>query len=98
MDELCGRLVQGEERQTLSKVLESKLSRRVHLQNISSLSPEVSSGSDGVSRLGLGLETRFLESRSRKSCLGLEAFRSRALGLETLHEFFFFELLQEGAP
>jgi len=98
MDELCGRLVQGEERQTLSKVLESKLSRRVHLQNISSLSPEVSSGSDGVSRLGLGIETRFLESRSRKSRLGLEAFRSRALGLETLHEFFFFELLQEGAP
>jgi len=37
--------VQGEERQTLSKVLERKLPRQVYLQNISSLSPEeVSSG------------------------------------------------------
>jgi len=46
--------------------------------------------SDGVSRLGLGLETRFLESRSRRSRLGLEGFRSlsRALRLETLHRLF----------
>jgi len=45
MDELCGRPAQGEERQTLRKVFESKLPRQVYLQNISSLSPEeVSSG------------------------------------------------------
>jgi len=44
MDEHSGCPVQGEERQTLSKVLESKLPRQVYLQNISSLSPkEVSS-------------------------------------------------------
>jgi len=49
MDELCGGPVQGEERQTLSNVLESKLPRQVYLQNISSLSPEeVSSGCRGA--------------------------------------------------
>jgi len=55
--------------------------------------------SDGVSRLGLGLETcletHFLESRSRRSQVsswfGLEGFRSRsrALRLETLRGLFF---------
>ena len=40
--------------------------------------------SDGVSRLGLGLETRFLESLSRRSQVS-----SRALSLETLHRLFF---------
>jgi len=45
MDELCGRPVQGEERQIMSKVLDSKLPRQIYLQNISSLSSdEVSSG------------------------------------------------------
>ena len=45
MDELCGRLVQSEERQIMSKVLDSKLLRKVHLQHTSSLSSdEVSSG------------------------------------------------------
>ena len=48
--------------------------------------------SDGVSRLGLGLETRletrFLESWSGRSHLGLEGFRSRALRSETLHRIF----------
>jgi len=55
--------------------------------------------SDGVSRLGLGLETRLLESRSQRSRLGLERFRYRSRGfrLETLHRLFFYELLQEGA-
>ena len=40
------------------------------------------------SSLGLGLD-----------CLGLEGFRSRyrALSLETLHELFFYEVLQEAA-
>jgi len=49
--------------------------------------------SDGVSRLGLGLETRFLESRSRwpqvSSRSRLEGFRSPALRLETLHRLVF---------
>ena len=45
MDDLCGRPVQGEERQIMSKVLDTKLARQVYLQNISSLtSDEVSSG------------------------------------------------------
>jgi len=49
MDELCGGPAQSEERQTLSKVLESKLPRQVYLQNISSLSTEeVSSGCRGA--------------------------------------------------
>jgi len=49
MDELCRGPVQGEERQTLRKVLESKLPRQVYLQNISSPSPEeVSSGCRGA--------------------------------------------------
>ena len=53
------------------------------------------SDSDGVSRLGLGLETcletRFLKSPSRRSQDGLQGFlfRSRALRLETLHRLFF---------
>ena len=59
--------------------------------------------SDGVSRLGLGLdmclETRFLESRSRRSRLGLglEVFRSRspALRLKTLHRLFFMRFCKE---
>ena len=65
--------------------------------------------SDGVSRLGLGLETcletRFLEfrSRSRRSQvsshlgLGFEGFRSRsrALRLENLHRLFFVKFCKE---
>ena len=56
---------------------------------------------DGVSRLGLGLETcletRFLNSQSRRSRLGLEGFRSRsrALRLETLHRLFFMKFCKE---
>jgi len=42
--------------------------------------------SDGDWRLSLGLETSFFETRSR------------ALSLETLHELFFYEVLQEAAP
>jgi len=63
----------------------------------------ISSDGDSVSRrvsrsvfssLGLGLGLEGLRSR-----LGLEGFRSlsRALGLETLHELFFYEVLQEAA-
>ena len=46
--------------------------------------------SDGVSRLGLGLETRFWS-------LGLKGFRSRprALRLETLHRLFFMKFCKE---
>jgi len=59
--------------------------------------------SEGVSRLGLGLETclktRFLESRSRRSrlSLGFEGFRSRfrALRLETLHRLFFMKFCKK---
>jgi len=55
--------------------------------------------SDGVSRLGLGLETRFLESRSRsrRSRLGLEGVwsRSRALSFETLHKLFFMKFCKK---
>jgi len=45
------------------------------------------------SSLGLGLE-------GLRSRLGLGGFwsRSRAFGLETLHELFFYEVLQEAAP
>jgi len=59
--------------------------------------------SDGVSRLGLGLETR-LETRfwslgleGLRSRLGLEGFRSpsRALCLETLHRSFFMKFCKE---
>jgi len=46
--------------------------------------------------------TSFFEfrSQSRRSRLGLEGFRSRsrALSHETLHELFFYEVLQEAAP
>ena len=58
--------------------------------------------SDGVSRLGLGLET-CLETRfsgvsvSKVSGLGLEGFRSRsrALRLETLHRLFFMKFCKK---
>jgi len=60
------------------------------------LLPLSGSSSGGVSTLGLGLQTRFLVSRSQSqrsqvSSLGLEGFRSRsrALRLETLHKLFF---------
>jgi len=57
--------------------------------------------SDGVSRLCLGLETcletRYLESRSRRSRLGLEGFRSRSrtLRLKTLRNLFFMKFCKE---
>jgi len=53
-------------------------------------------GRDGVSRLGLGLETRletrFLKSRSRRSQV---SSRSRALRLETLHRLLFMKFCKE---
>ena len=55
--------------------------------------------SDGVSRLGLDLEARLETSffiHGLRSRLGLKGSRSRALSLETLHEFFS-EILQEAA-
>jgi len=57
--------------------------------------------SDGVSGLGLGLETcletRFSTSRSRSRRSQVSS-RSQALSLETLHELFFYEVLQEVFP
>jgi len=40
-------------------------------------------------------ETRFLESLSRNSHLGLEGSRSRALRLETLHRLFFMKFCKK---
>jgi len=61
--------------------------------------------SDGVSRLGLGLETRLetrfwslgLEGLRSRLGLGLEGFRSRsrALRLETLHRLFFIKFCKK---
>jgi len=57
--------------------------------------------SDGVSRLGLGLETRLETSflslglKGLRSRLALEGFRSRALRLETLHRLFFMKFCEK---
>ena len=66
--------------------------------------PEVGFSSDGVSRLGLGLvtrlETRFLESRSRRSQV---SSRSRMISVSSSSSrdfalVLFYEVLQEGVP
>ena len=63
--------------------LRHTLGRKTRLDHhFVTLLPAVASTSDGVSGLGLGLETRFLKSRSQVSS------RSRALCLETSHRLF----------
>jgi len=64
------------------------LSYSVSHLNLEGLSSPIS---DGVSRLGHGLETRFLKSRSRRSQVSV----SKDFGLETLYRLFFMKFCKE---